>query len=197
MDKGKHYGKRIKLARLKAGWTQSELAFRAECQRQELSAWERGIHSPRVSTFYRILEICKASTPQTTDEHETDKRAARKLWVEYWDSLNEVEKIHDERDLEIFTEWVFIYHETKAGLIELAWAYGMELLDEAATQRRAAGQHHSRRHRRRRRIQDNEMDRLANLGPHDNCDPDDDRDYRSDASHSDELQPDRLLPPPT
>jgi DNA-binding XRE family transcriptional regulator len=53
----KAFGEQLRQARIAAGLTQEELAFRAGLDRTYISMLERGIKSPTLHTFFRLCRI--------------------------------------------------------------------------------------------------------------------------------------------
>lgn len=49
-------GERIKLARIKVGLTQKELAEKLECTQAMISAYEKGLRNPKVETLEKIAK---------------------------------------------------------------------------------------------------------------------------------------------
>lgn len=57
----KTLGKRIKEARRVRGWTQARLAEKLGISQPNISDWERGKKSPRVTMLPRIYRVLKLS----------------------------------------------------------------------------------------------------------------------------------------
>lgn len=55
------FGKRLRVARRKAGLTQKELAKAAGTYQEEVSRWENGHKLPSVYTLYKMAKAMNAS----------------------------------------------------------------------------------------------------------------------------------------
>ncbi len=53
--------KTIRQLRQERGWTQAELAERLGVSRDSISAWERGLTSPRFRTVLRLAQLFRVS----------------------------------------------------------------------------------------------------------------------------------------
>jgi len=61
MDIRKRFGKRVKALREANGWSQEELADRADLHRTYISAVERAVRNPTLTVIERIAKALKIS----------------------------------------------------------------------------------------------------------------------------------------
>lgn len=74
----------IRRARRKASLTQSELAKRLGTTQSAVARWERGVVSPRMETFQRILNACGVEprvSLSRAEEPDLDQIRERLAWT--------------------------------------------------------------------------------------------------------------------
>jgi len=67
MDIRRLVGRNIKTIREAAGWSQEELADRAQLHRTYVSGVERGVRNPTVTVLDRLAKALKVSIGKLTD----------------------------------------------------------------------------------------------------------------------------------
>lgn len=67
MDIRRRIGRNIKMVREAKGWSQEELAERAELHRTYVSGVERGVRNPTITVLERLALALKVSIGSLTD----------------------------------------------------------------------------------------------------------------------------------
>ncbi len=91
-----HPGHRIRERRISLGWTQAELADRADVAQADISRIENGRLDARWSTIQRISEALESSTEAPTrsiSNAHRDRRAPRGTGSTTWESKGPISSI--------------------------------------------------------------------------------------------------------